>query len=346
MREPYPQIAPGGGRAVRFRSLTRVPELPEVEAARALAERWTSGRTVVDVEDADEWVCRPHPPGEIAKAVSGRRIERVGRIGKSLWLELDDERRLGLHLGMAGRLVGLAPEGAGPDHEPGAVSPGGPSDLPGGWGATRLDERLAAAAGLPDTAGEPLTARERASWSMPVGRGSRPPLRDLPGDGSWTRFALDLDDGSRLLLFDKRRLARVRLDPDLSTLGPDALTIDAATFAERVGRGNAPLKARLMDQSVLAGVGNLLCDEVLWQAAKSPLRPAGELTREELDDLHETLIDCTREAIARGGVHMGDVIEYRRKGEHCPRCGAAMARGAVGGRTTWWCSREQAYAGT
>ncbi|WP_320669718.1 Fpg/Nei family DNA glycosylase [Patulibacter defluvii] len=291
-----------------------MPELPEVEAARALADRWTTGRTVVDVEDADEWVCRPHPPGEIAAAVTGRRITGVGRIGKSLWLDLDDGHRLGLHLGMAGRLVAMAPEGVGPDHEPG-VPP----------------------AELPETAGEPLTASERTSWSMPVRSG----VRELPGDGSWTRFALDLDDGARLLLFDKRRLARVRLDPDLSTLGPDALTVDAESFAERVGRGAAPLKARLMDQSVIAGVGNLLCDEVLWQAAQSPLRPAGELSRDELDELHEILIAGTREAIARGGVHLGDVIPYRRKGEHCPRCGAAMVRGTVGGRTTWWCSREQ-----
>ncbi len=295
-----------------------MPELPEVESARALAERWTVGREIVDVEDADKWVCRPHPPGEIAEAVRGRTVTGVGRIGKSLWLELDDDHRLGLHLGMAGRLVGLAPEGAGPDGD-----------------------------GTAEAAGDPLSAAERTAWSMPVRTGSadaaRAALTELPGETSWTRFALDLDDGSRLLLFDKRRLARVRLDPDLSKLGPDALTIDAATFAERVGRGALPLKARLMDQATIAGIGNLLCDELLWQAAQPPLRPAGDLSPAELADLHATTVACTREAIARGGVHLGDVIPYRRTGEHCPRCGAPMVRATVGGRTTWWCSEEQAW---
>lgn len=334
-----------------------MPELPEVEAARALAERWTVGRTIIDVDDTDEWVCRPHEPGEIAKAIVGRRVASAERIGKSMWLVLDDGRRLGLHLGMAGRLVGLAPEGAGPDHEAAELSPGGASDVSGTGLAeadtgtlvrvTRLDEKLAAAHGLPDTAGEPLTVAERASWSMPVRNGSRPALRDVPGDRSWTRLALDLDDGGRLLLFDKRRLSRVRLDPDLSHLGPDALTVDADTFAERVGRGNATggtsLKARLMDQSTIAGVGNLLCDEVLWQAAQPPLRPAADLSRAELDELHAILVDCTRAAMTNGGVHTGEVIDFRRKGEHCPRCGAEMVRGTVGGRTTWWCSFEQQW---
>ncbi|MBF6618668.1 MAG: formamidopyrimidine-DNA glycosylase [Patulibacter sp.] len=286
-----------------------MPELPEVEAARALAERWTVGRTIVAADDADEWVCRPHPPGEIVTAIVGRRVESVERIGKSMWLVLDDGSRLGLHLGMAGRLVGLAPESS----------------------------------GLPDTAGEPLTARERSDWSMPVRSGSRPTPTGLPGEGSWSRFTIELDDGGRLVLFDKRRLGRVRLNPDLSGLGPDALLVDEDTFVTRVGRGVLPLKARLMDQATIAGIGNLLCDEILWQAQQPPLRPASDLSEAELRELHGIVHACTREAMVRGGVHLGDVIEHRKKGEHCPRCGAEMVRATVGGRTTWWCSFEQAW---
>jgi formamidopyrimidine-DNA glycosylase len=306
-----------------------VPELPEVEAARALAERWTAGRTIVEVDDADEWVCRPHGPGEIATAVTGKRIVGVGRIGKSLWLDLEDGPRLGLHLGMAGRLVGLGGEGL-----EGATAVG-PADGLYFKGIDVLDDDPTRFG----SAGEPLTANEREAWSMPVRNG----VRQLPGDGSWSRFALDLDDGARLILFDKRRLGRVRLDPDLSSLGPDALLITEDEFVERVGRGAMPLKARLMDQSTLAGIGNLLCDELLWQAAQPPLRPAGDLSEDELRELHGVMLASTREAIHRGGVHMGDVIPYRKKGEHCPRCGAAMVRATVGGRTTWWCSEEQAW---
>lgn len=324
-----------------------MPELPEVEAARALAERWTVGRTIVAADDADEWVCRPHPPGEISRALIGRRVESAERIGKSMWLTLDDGLRLGLHLGMAGRLVGLAPEGGGPEHEDVELSPGGESDVShttladAHWKVTRLDAAVAAAAGLPDTAGEPLTARERTDWSMPVRNSSRP--TGLPGEDSWSRFTIELDDGGRLVLFDKRRLGRVRLNPDLSTLGPDALLIDEDTFVTRVGRGALPLKARLMDQATIAGIGNLLCDEILWQAAQPPLRPASDLSEAELRELHGIVHACTREAMVRGGVHLGDVIEHRKKGEHCPRCGAEMVRATVGGRTTWWCSFEQAW---
>ena len=157
----------------------------------------------------------------------------------------------------------------------------------------------------------------------------------------WDRFTVTFDDGGRLRLFDKRRLGRVRLDPDLDALGPDAGEIGRAEFRERVGRGTAPVKARLLDQAVLAGVGNLLADEALWQAAISPSVPSGELAAEQLDGLRRELRSAIRHAIRRGGVHTGEVIPYRHRGADCPRCGAPMRRAMVGSRTTWFCSREQ-----
>ena len=96
-----------------------------------------------------------------------------------------------------------------------------------------------------------------------------------------------------------------------------------------------------MDQSVIAGVGNLLADETLWRAHLSPLRPAGELSEEELDTLRRELRSATRRAIRRGGVHTGDLIPARERGGDCPRCGTALERETVGGRTTYWCPREQ-----
>ena len=77
----------------------------------------------------------------------------------------------------------------------------------------------------------------------------------------WDRFALDFADGGRMALHDKRRLGRALLEPDHSHVGPDAAEISRDEFRERVGRGSAPLKARLLDQGVLSGVGNLLADE-------------------------------------------------------------------------------------
>src|SRR4051794_41521722 len=157
----------------------------------------------------------------------------------------------------------------------------------------------------------------------------------------WYRFTLSFADGGQLRLLDKRRLGRVRHDPDLDALGPDAGEIGPAEFRERVGRGRAPIKARLLDQAVIAGVGNLLADEVLWQAEVDPRAPSGELSAETLTGLHRELGTSVRDAIRKGGVHTGEVIPFRKADEHCPRCGAPMRQGKVGGRTTWWCSREQ-----
>ncbi|WP_445259133.1 Fpg/Nei family DNA glycosylase [Nocardioides aurantiacus] len=157
----------------------------------------------------------------------------------------------------------------------------------------------------------------------------------------WYRFTLTFADGGRLRLFDKRRLGRVRLDPDLDALGPDAGEIGREEFRERVGRGTAPLKARLLDQSVLAGVGNLLADEVLWQSRLDPRRASGGLSTEELDELRRQLRGGIRRAIRLGGVHTGELVAHRGAGRHCPRCGAEMTRATVGSRTTWWCPVEQ-----
>jgi formamidopyrimidine-DNA glycosylase len=158
----------------------------------------------------------------------------------------------------------------------------------------------------------------------------------------WNRFALEFADGGRLVLFDRRRLGRVRLNPDLDALGPDAGEVTAAQFRSLIMKGTVAVKARLLDQSKIAGVGNLLADEALWRASVSPAARAGQLPREDVDRLYRALRSALRSAIAKGGVHTGEVIAARHPGGRCPRCGAEMEHGTVGGRSTWWCSREQA----
>ncbi|MBA3861554.1 MAG: formamidopyrimidine-DNA glycosylase, partial [Solirubrobacterales bacterium] len=94
-----------------------MPELPEVERARALLERATLGRRIAAVDDTDTFVCRPHRPGEIAEALEGATLVSAHRRGKAMWwVETDGEAVLGLHLGMAGRIVvDDAAEGDPPD---------------------------------------------------------------------------------------------------------------------------------------------------------------------------------------------------------------------------------------
>lgn len=247
-----------------------MPELPEAERARREIERVLHLR-IVAVDDGDSYVCRPHAPGEIAAALTGRRLTAVHRRGKFMWAQTDDDGPdLGLHLGMAGRV-----------------------DI------------------------------------------------DQPAHERWDRFALELEGGRRLALHDRRRLSRAVIEPDYSHVGPDAGEVSREEFRDRIGRGNPPLKARLLDQGAIAGIGNLLADEILWQARRSPLRPSGELTREELDELLRATRRAIRNAIRRGGAHTGTLNPQRRRGGRCPRCGAQLARAAVGGRTTYWCRAEQ-----
>lgn len=163
---------------------------------------------------------------------------------------------------------------------------------------------------------------------------------DEPKD-EWARFTLHFSDGGRLRLVDKRRLGRVYLDPDVDVLGPDAGEVGLRDFRELIGASRSPIKARLLDQHALAGVGNLLADEVLWRSKIDPHRRADELERDEVSTLHQELGKAIRATIRGGGVHTAEIVDYRKAGEHCPRCGGPMRKGTVGGRTTWWCSEEQ-----
>jgi formamidopyrimidine-DNA glycosylase len=174
-----------------------------------------------------------------------------------------------------------------------------------------------------------------------LGMAGRIDIDQKPSDRAWDRFSLTFADGGRLALNDRRRLGRAVIDPDLSGLGPDAAKVGRKEFRERVGRGTAPLKARIMDQGVIAGVGNLLADEILWRARLSPLAPAGDLSEEQLDELRRAIRAAVRKAIRGGGAHVGDLNPHREPGGHCPRCGTALERGRVGGRSTYWCPREQ-----
>jgi formamidopyrimidine-DNA glycosylase len=163
------------------------------------------------------------------------------------------------------------------------------------------------------------------------------------GDHRYTRFALSFADGGSLLLIDPRRLGRVRLDPPVDVLGPDALDITPKQFRAAFSKGTAPVKVRLLDQHAIAGIGNLLADQVLWQAKINPARPVGELTSADVNRLLKAVRSSVGEAVADGGVHVLPIIAFRAPGATCPRCGAPMVHGTVGGRTTWWCSREQAW---
>lgn len=278
-----------------------VPELVEVERYRRLAEE-VLGATVSAVGVLDPYALRGLPsPDDLAMAVVGSRLARARRTGKLLLLDLEPARGRP----GSGHTVGLR------------FGMTGTLLLDGRPGVDRLEY-------------SPRGVEER-----------------------WVRVRIDLAGPRRrhhrLEVHDPRRLGRVVLDPDESALGPDALVATLAELGAALcppagaeGRGGGPpLKARLMDQSRLAGVGNLTADEVLWRAGLSPDRPACALARSELRRLHGVLRRTLAVLEARGGSHAGDLMAQRRHGGRCPRDGAPLARATVGGRTTWWCPAHQ-----
>jgi len=162
--------------------------------------------------------------------------------------------------------------------------------------------------------------------------------RDVP---EWHRFALLFVDGGRLSLRDPRRLGAVELDPDEDRLGVDAMELNLGQLRAVVARSRAPLKAVLMDQARVAGLGNLLVDEILWRVGLDPVRPANTLDAGEQARLARAIRSTLHQLGKRGGSHTGDLMIAREPGGMCPKDGAPLVRRTVGGRTTYSCPRHQ-----
>ena len=160
-------------------------------------------------------------------------------------------------------------------------------------------------------------------------------------DPAWHRFGVSFVDGGSMYLRDPRRLGAVELDPDEERLGPDAFDLTLAQLRAMTAKSRAPVKALIMDQSRIAGLGNLLCDEALWRAGIDPARTAHDLDDDEVKRLHRAIRDTLRILGRRGGSHTGDLTSARGPGLHCPRDGAPLLRRTVGGRTTYSCPVHQ-----
>jgi len=158
---------------------------------------------------------------------------------------------------------------------------------------------------------------------------------------SWVRFTLAFADGGRLEVVDPRRLGGVELDPDEDHLGVDASLVTPAQLAAVLEGSTVALKARIMDQRRLSGVGNLLADDALWRAKLDPARPARSLSRAEVRRLHRALQATLLELGERGGSHTGALQPERHRDGRCPRCGTPLQRRTIGGRTTYSCPRDQ-----
>lgn len=161
-------------------------------------------------------------------------------------------------------------------------------------------------------------------------------------DPAWDRFVVDLADGGRVRVNDPRRWATITLEPDVSVLGPDVLAVTVEQLVGALGGRRAPVKAVLLDQRRVAGLGNLCVDEVLFHAAVDPGRPAGHLSTDVVARVHEAIADRLPAMLELGGSHRGVLSpEVRRARSPCPVDGHPLERTRVAGRTTVWCPGHQ-----
>ena len=179
-------------------------------------------------------------------------------------------------------------------------------------------------------------------------------------DDPYRRAVVRLDDGSDVAYRDVRRfgtwllLEPGELDDYLAArLGSEPLDrgFTARRLAERLQDRRAPIKAALLDQRTLAGMGNIYADEALWLARVHPLRPAGELAPDEVARVTKGVKDALRAGVARQGATLRDYSTpdgrrgrmqlefkaYGRAGEPCDRCGTPIEKTRVAGRGTWFC---------
>jgi formamidopyrimidine-DNA glycosylase len=282
-----------------------MPELPEVETVKRGLNELLPGRQVARV-DFDWPKGFPNVPSDVAQFLVGAKVTNVKRRAKVLLVELDTDYTLVIHLKMTGQLVFVGEQRFGAGH---------PNDSLIG--------------NLPDKS---------------------------------TRVIFAFRDGTHLYFNDQRKFGWVRLLPTpevpnidfMKKVGPEPLddAFTAVQFETRLRRRpNSNIKAVLLDQTVVAGVGNIYADESLWGAKIHPTTLVKDLNTKQVKSLFEELQFVLNLAIAKGGSSDKNYVNaegkkgsylqfarvFRREGQACPRCNAAIEKSRVAGRGTHTC---------
>jgi formamidopyrimidine-DNA glycosylase len=178
-----------------------------------------------------------------------------------------------------------------------------------------------------------------------------------PAPLPYTNVLLRFTDGSELAFADVRTFGRMRLvEPEetwAADFGLEPLSHDFSyeRFSELLAGRKTPIKAFLLDQRHIAGIGNIYACEALWEARIRPTRPAGALTKQARLRLHQAIQSVLRRAIELRGTSASDYVDaeglqggfqnvlsvYGRGGEDCSRCGRKIVRTVIAQRGTWWC---------
>jgi formamidopyrimidine-DNA glycosylase len=162
----------------------------------------------------------------------------------------------------------------------------------------------------------------------------------------FSKVVFDFDNGAHLAFEDARLfgLANIVASPDEFIrdrgLGPDPLELRYAGFAKLLEKRRGAIKSLLMSQEILAGLGNLYADEILFQTGIHPRRPVDRLGDAERRAIYTAMRRILRTAIA-GDLPPRALFHHRKEGERCPRCGGTLRRTVVFGRTTYYCAKHQ-----
>jgi formamidopyrimidine-DNA glycosylase len=270
-----------------------MPELPEVETVANGVNQRVQGQTILSVWTSNKPQTFKSPPAEIAEVLTGSRIDRVQRVGKTIVADLTGkssgksskaaQAQFLIHLGMTGRLLVSSPETEVPPH---------------------------------------------------------------------THAILTLSGGKEIRFVDARRFGRLSVSSNAYTgPGREPLTISLEDFIALFRNRKTPIKAALLNQKLLHGVGNIYADEALFHAGIRPRRQAGRLTRDELTRLRAALVKVLKHAIKLGGSSVSDYVDaegvagffqlhhrvYSRTGQPCRTCSTPIERIVVGGRSTHFC---------
>jgi len=291
-----------------------MPELPEVETVANGVDARVRGQRIERVWTSGKPQTFKSSEAEIVETLTGARIERVRRVGKTIVMDL---RR-----------------GGGGEKQ---IPKGNDSKKGKGKNETHVGDEVHAQF----LVHLGMTGRLLVSQAEVV----------LP---LHTHAVLSLGDGREVRFVDPRRFGRLSVVTEVGGyLGPGAepTTISVEEFSKLFKGRKLAIKAALLNQSILHGVGNIYADESLFRAGIRPRKQAGRLTKSELGRLHSELQKVLAHAIELGGSSVSDYVDadgvrgffqlehkvYGRAGEACRDCGAALKKIVVGGRTTVYC---------
>ena len=333
-----------------------MPELPEVETVARGVDRRVRGDRIVQVWFGKHPQTFKTPPSRQAKGLAGRTILAVHRTGKHIVFELGAEASA-VRQQNAG--IPFLPLPAQPPHgrRPN-LTPASKKSLAGGPGVRRGPGN-AVKDGAPADANANQTTAPDAQWIVHLGMTGRLLITtpDAPV-APHTHARLDLASGNELRFVDPRRFGRLEFrnlrssgDAAFEAPGAEPLTIGAREFAELFRQRRLPIKAALLNQSLLAGVGNIYADESLFQAGIRPRRRTHRLTAAELERLRLALRQILTHAIRLGGSSVANYVDadgnrgffqldhcvYQRTGEPCRRCQTPIRRIELAGRGTHFC---------